>query len=99
MADDVGVAGGGDGDDVDQVAARAQPLDQRQAVPVRQVEVEQDEVDLVRGQEPGGLAGGPGHPRHLEARHPLDVRHVGLRGELLVLDHEDPHAHGVPPRT
>ena len=93
----LGLPRGGDGDDVDHLARGPQPLQQAEAVAVRQVHVEQHQVDLVLVEEPRGLAGGAGHARHLEPRHPAHVGHVRLGGELLVLDDEDTHVgHGTP---
>ena len=78
-------------------AGRAQLVQEVQAVPVRQVHVQQHDVereapvrvqarrgDLPRGQQ------GAGHRGHLEARQPVQVRHVGLGRQLLVLDDEHP---------
>ena len=100
MADHVGVAGRGHRDHVAQVAGRTDALQQAEPVPVGQVHVEQDQVDVPVGvQEPGGVARRADHAGHLEAGHPGDVRRVRLRGQLLVLDDQHPDGHDVPPGT
>ena len=90
MPHHLGVSRRGHRDHVDQVALGAQPLQQPEPVPVGQVHVQQQQVDVAVGlEEPGRVAGRPGDPGELEAGDPTDVRRVRLGRELLVLDDED----------
>ena len=98
VADDVGVPGRRHRDHVAQVTGRAQPLQQAEPVSVREVHVQQHEVDRrVRGQETHRLAGRPRHAGDLEAVEAADVGAVGLRGDRLVLHHQHPDRHAGAP--
>ena len=78
-----------------------QPLQQTEAVSVGQVHVEEQQVDAAvlvprnRAASPADRA----HAGELEAGYAADVRRVGLRSELLVLDDEDPDGHVVATRV
>ena len=94
------VAGRGHGDDVDRHLPGAQIPHQHEAVAVRQIHIEQDQIDLVRVNAHDAVRERRQRvlrvardPHDTEAVHPRDVGGMRLRGDLLVLD--DEHAQGT----
>ncbi|CAH0183288.1 hypothetical protein SRABI02_01538 [Plantibacter cousiniae] len=99
-SDDPEITGRGDGDDVDVDTRRPDASAELETVRVRQVEVEQDEVDPVVGGAvgrscPQRLHRGGRIARHrgeFEALDAAQVGRVGLLGDRFVLDDQDPDA-------